>query len=115
MDPVIKGLRDVKNALPKGSTTLCGSKLMKRPNCETMMEVIEDTLEKVHAQYMVRISESIVNGSCMDKAVHVQLTRVLDLFQKTKKRVLLTVKDSRQDPVESEYLFKVLQMLKYVS
>lgn len=115
MDNIIKGLEDVKAAAKNRTQSVNKYKILKKANYESLLQVVEDTLSKIHSIYMLDITESIISGSIMDKTIHTELTRALELFEKTKKEIDKTVQRTKTDPITIEHLCKVLDELKYTT
>ncbi|KAI5165425.1 hypothetical protein NEIG_00964 [Nematocida sp. ERTm5] len=113
MNHIIEELKSVKKAAESRTNTLNKSKISKRMKYDILLQILEDSLSKVHCKYMLDITNSIMCNAPINKILHTELTRTLELFEKTKKEVLKTIKRTGKDPITDDYIGQVVDILQY--
>ncbi|EHY66303.1 hypothetical protein NEAUS04_1484 [Nematocida ausubeli] len=113
MNYVIQDLECVRKAALSRTNSINTSKLTKKMKYDVLVQIIEDALSKVHCKYALDLTNAIVCNTPVNSEMHVELTKTLELFKKTKKEISKTIKRSKVDPITEEYISHVLRVLEY--
>lgn len=115
MNYVIKDLEEIKAVVQNRAGTIDHKKLSKTGNSNTSMQILEDSLSKVHCHYMLEISQSILCNTPINKELHTSLTKALDLFEKTKGEIANTMTKTQNDPITNDHLYSIMHSLGYIT
>ncbi|KAI5185976.1 hypothetical protein NEHOM01_1199 [Nematocida homosporus] len=113
MDHLQRELLHLLQSSSQRTDQLNHSKIQKQPSHLILLQLIEDSLAKLHIHYTLAQVKAQLSLQPPPLQLHKDLNRLNLLLDRTKKEITNYIKSNQNDPISPEYLLHVIQSLNY--